>query len=222
VQTTLNLLVSSTHPAGAGVQVGLVELLAERGAAVDGVAGDGSPLMTALGFGYFAAARALAAHGARVDNVLIAAALGRLDVVQARVGEGRVLADPGGGEVKDPDRLALVWAAKYGQTAVVQFLLDRGVPVTAMDDMTPLHWAAARGHMSVIELLLARGAPLEALNEYGGTVLDSTLWFIDNAPVAGVDYARVIRRLVAAGARTDVHPGMRRRVEEVVAHDERR
>jgi len=157
-----------------------------------------------------------------VDNVLVAAGLGRLDVVRERAGSDAVLTDPWRRDISDPDVLALVWAAKYGQTAVVQFLLDRGVPVTVMDDMTPLHWAAARGHMSVIELLLARGAPLEALNEYGGTVLDSTLWFIDNAPVAGVDYARVIRRLVAAGARTDVHPGMRRRVEEVVAHDERR
>jgi Ankyrin repeats (3 copies) len=110
-----------------------------------------------------------------------------------------------------------VWAAKYGHTPVVEFLLDHGVPITVMDDMMPLHWAAAHGHMSVIELLLARGAPLEALNAYGGTVLDSTLWFVANAPVAGVDYARVIRRLIDAGARTDAHPDMQRGVDEVLA-----
>jgi hypothetical protein len=111
----------------------------------------------------------------------------------------------------------LVWAAKYGHTPVVEFLLDAGVPVTATDGMMPLHWAAAHGHMGVIGLLLDRGAPLEALNEHGGTVLDSTLWFVDNAPVSGVDYARVIRRLVDAGARTDVHPDMQRRVDEISA-----
>jgi ankyrin repeat protein len=149
--------------------------------------------------------------------VLVAAGLGRLDVVRARAGEDRVIADPWRGDVADPDSLALVWAAKYGHLPVVEFLLDRGVPITAMDDMMPLHWAAAHGHMSVIELLLARGAPLEALNEYGGTVLDSTLWFVDNAPVHGVDYARVIRRLIDAGARTDVHPDTQRRVDEAVA-----
>jgi hypothetical protein len=110
-----------------------------------------------------------------------------------------------------------VWAAKYGHLPVVELLLDRGVPITAMDDMTPLHWAAAHGHMRVIGLLLARGAPLEALNEYGGTVLDSTLWFVDNAPVPGVDYPSVIRRLLDAGARTDVHPDMQRRVDEALA-----
>jgi ankyrin repeat protein len=203
VQTTLNLLVSSVHPANAGVQAALADLLADRGAAIDGVAGDGSPLMTALAFGYPAAAAVLAARGARVDSVLVAAGLGRLDVVRARAGEGRVLADPWGGEITDPEGLALVWAARYGHLAVVELLLDRGVPSTALGDMTPLHWAAAHGHMSVIELLLARGAPLEVRNEYGGTVLSSTRWFADNAPVAGVDYARVIRRLVDAGARTD-------------------
>ena len=83
--------------------------------------------------------------------------------------------------------------------------------------MTALHWAAAHGDLSLIELMLARGAPLEALNEYGGTVLSSTLWFLDNAPVPGVDYPRVIQRLVDAGARTDVHPDMQRRVDEAIA-----
>ena len=217
-QTTLNLLVSSAHPANAGVQVALVDLLADRGAAVDGVADDGSPLMTALGFGYPAAAHALAARGARVDNVLVAAGLGRLDIVRARTGDVRVIADPWRGDVTDPEELALVWAAKYGHLPVVEFLLDRGVPITVMDDMMALHWAAAaHGHLSVIALLLARGAPLEALNEYGGTVLDSTLWFVTNAPVPGVDYARVIRRLLDAGARTDLHPDMQRRVDEAIA-----
>jgi hypothetical protein len=216
-QTTLNLLVSSVHPASAGVQVALVELLANCGAALDGVADDGSPLLTALGFGYPAAAQALAARGARVDNVLVAAGLGRLEIVRARAGVDRVIADPWRGDVTDPEELALVWAARYGHIEVVEFLLDRGVPVTAMDNMTPLHWAAAHGHMSLIELLLARGAPLEALNAYGGTVLGSTLWFVNNAPVPGVDYTRVIRRLVDAGARTDVHPDMQRRVDEAVA-----
>jgi ankyrin repeat protein len=47
----------------------------------------------------------------------------------------------------------LVWAAKYGHTPVLEFLLDRGVRLTAMDDMMPLHWAAAHGQMSVIDLL---------------------------------------------------------------------
>src|SRR5205085_3626112 len=51
-QTTMNLLVSSTHPAATGVQVPLVHLLVDRGANVNGLANDSSPLVTAIAFGY--------------------------------------------------------------------------------------------------------------------------------------------------------------------------
>jgi Ankyrin repeats (3 copies)/Ankyrin repeat len=191
-QTTINLLVSSAHPAEAGVQSALVELLLDRGAAIDGLENDCSPLMTALGFGYLETAETLVRRGARVDNIAAAAALGRLDLVRDHT----------------PTDQALIWAAKFGRTAVVEVLLDHGADITAREDLMPLHWAAAFGHLDTIDALLARGAPLEARNVYGGTVLDSTLWFVFNAPVPGVDYPSVIRRLIAAGARTDVHPGM--------------
>lgn len=55
-ETTMNLLVSSTHPAGAGVQAALVDVLLDFGAAVNGVADDASPMLTALDFGYLDAA----------------------------------------------------------------------------------------------------------------------------------------------------------------------
>ena len=51
---TLAMLVSSGHPAKAGLQIALAETLLDFGAALEG-AGDGawaSPLMTALAFGY--------------------------------------------------------------------------------------------------------------------------------------------------------------------------
>src|ERR1700730_755859 len=52
--TTMSMLVSSSHPAEAGVQVALVETLLDFGAAIEplGSAKWGSPLMTALAFGY--------------------------------------------------------------------------------------------------------------------------------------------------------------------------
>src|SRR4029453_7538405 len=62
-QTTMNLLVSSTHPADAGLQPSLVELLADFGAAVNGLRDDESPLLTALDFGYIEAAEALVRRG---------------------------------------------------------------------------------------------------------------------------------------------------------------
>ena len=54
--TTLGLLVSSAHPAAAGVQAALVEELCRGGARVDGLDDHGAPLWTAIAFGYTEAA----------------------------------------------------------------------------------------------------------------------------------------------------------------------
>ena len=66
--------------------------------------------------------------------------------------------------------------------------------------MTALHWAAATGMTSVVEELLRRGAPLEARNAWEGTVLGSTLHFATQDPQPGVDYTRIVERLLEAGA----------------------
>jgi ankyrin repeat protein len=206
-QTTMNLLVSSTHPAEAGLQPALVETLLDFGAAVDGLEDDGSPLMTALAFGYVEAAETLAGRGARVDNVMAAAALGRVDLVE------RMIADDGAispslvglywlGLSNDPRshvERAFVWACAYGRTEVVELLLAHGVDPAATDSdgMTGLHWAAANGHLDVVELLIERGAPLETRNRWGGTVLDSTIFF---AMQHRTEHLAVIERLIAAGA----------------------
>ena len=84
-QTTMNLLVSSAHPAIAGLQSALVDVLVDFGAAVNGLKDDETPLFTALDFGYIAPAETLVRRGARVDNVVTAAAMGRLDLVRAYV-----------------------------------------------------------------------------------------------------------------------------------------
>jgi hypothetical protein len=66
--------------------------------------------------------------------------------------------------------------------------------------MTALHWAAASGLTTVVDRLLAMGAPLEVENQWGGSVLNSTLHFALYIPVPGVDYAPIVARLVKAGA----------------------
>jgi hypothetical protein len=218
-QTPLNLLVSSAHPAEAGLQSLLVELLLERGAAIDGLSGDCSPIMTALAFGYQQAAVTLMQRGARISNVVVAASLGRLDLVRDLVIDRTSLAR------EEPLRApywvhippdapgqiarALVAACRFGHAEVARFLLDRGVdPASADHDrMTALHWACAAGLSDIAVLLIGHGAPLEARNTWGGTVLDSTIWFARNAPAAGADYPGLIRRLLAAGANpNEVYP----------------
>jgi ankyrin repeat protein len=215
-QTTLNLLVSSTHPAEAGLQAPLVHLLLDFGAAINGLDDDGSPLVTALAFGYGESADALAGRGARIDNVITAAAVGRLDLVR------RFVVDPAtlraGVPVQGPlwftwpegaraqIELALVWACRFGREPVARFLLDQGVDPAARDGdaMTALHWAAASRCMELVKLLLEKGAPLEVRNTWGGTVLDSTVYFAVNQPMitpcSSHDYPAVIEALLGAGA----------------------
>lgn len=211
-QTTMNLLVSSAHPAGAGLMPALVDVLIDYGAAANGVGDDESPIMTALDFGYGDAAETLAKRGARLDNVVTAAALGRLDLVRRFVVDKNTLA-PGVPLVAPRWRnlladatahieLALAWACKFARADVAEFLLDTGVNPASKDgyDMTALHWAASSGMTSVARRLIELGAPLEALNRWEGTVLASTLHFAIHMPVKDVDYPAILEMLIAAGA----------------------
>lgn len=215
--TTMEMLVSSAHPHAGGVQATLAELLLDFGATINGVKDDGSPLMTALAFHYYDTAVTLVRRGARIDNVISAAALGRVDLVDRMVlPGGRLRGDvplthgPWPKPRADPAvhlGYALAWAATWGHQAVVELLLDRGVDPASRDtDGTALHAAAGYGHMDVARLLIAHGASLETHNSYGGTVLSATIWFARNAPRRGVDYKAVVRELIALGARTDAFP----------------
>jgi ankyrin repeat protein len=167
---TMSMLVSSCHPANAGVQVALVETLVDFGAAVEarGSAQWGSPLMTALAFGYLRAAEALVRRGARVDNIAAAAGLGRL----ADAAQLLATADP------ESRHRALVLAAQHGHVEIVRLLLDAGEdpnrynPDGNHSHSTPLHQSALAGHRAVVQLLVERGARLDIKDTiYQGTPL---------------------------------------------------
>jgi ankyrin repeat protein len=157
--TTMSLLVSSTPPAEAGVQVPLVETLLDHGASLEprGSGAWTSPLMTALAFGFAAAAEALVRRGARVDTVAAAAGLGRL-------AEARALLT--GAAAEDRHR-ALALAAQHGHVEIVGLLLDAGEdpnrynPEGNHAHSTPLHQAVWAGHDGVVRLLVDRGARLD-------------------------------------------------------------
>jgi ankyrin repeat protein len=228
-QTTMNLLVSSAHPAGAGLQPALVDVLVDFGAAVDGLRNDESPMMTALDFGYIDSAETLAKRGARVDNVVGAAALGRLDLVKRFVIDRTTLA-PGvpfvaphwrnlPNDAKTHIQLAFVWACKFARCAVADFFLDLGVDPASQDgyQMTALHWAAPNGCAEVVRRLLALGAPLEHENAWQGTVLGATAHFAIHCPVQGVDYSTVIETLIAAGANVSAaYPSGDERIDDLL------
>ena len=194
---TMSMLVSSSHPANAGVQVALAEALLDFGAAVEaqGSAKWGSPLMTAMAFGSLDAAQALVRRGARVDNLAAAAGLGRLDDA------ARLLpaADPAS------RHQALALAAQHGHVEIVRLLLDAGEdpnrynPEGNHAHSTPLHQAALVGHAAVVRLLVERGARLDIQD----TIYRSTpLGWAMHANQTGIE-----EYLRAQGEKSGAEPG---------------
>jgi len=68
----------------------------------------------------------------------------------------------------------LIRAAHNGHLGCVQFLLDEGCDVDALDmgDNTALHWASMRGHVEIVKVLCARGADRGSRNRQGKTPID--------------------------------------------------
>lgn len=153
--TTMSMLVSSCHPASAGLQVPLLETLLDYGAAFDGPGTKwNSAILTALTFGYLPAAQALYARGAKIESVFVAAGLGLVEKTRALF--------PAANELNRQKALAL--AAQLGQKEVVAFLLAQGEnpnrfnPEGMHSHSTPLHQAVCAGHLEVVQLLIAHGA----------------------------------------------------------------
>jgi ankyrin repeat protein len=167
---TLSMLVSSCHPAKAGLQIALAETLLDSGASIEGTS-DGawrSPLMNALAFGYGETAEALTRRGARVDSLPAAAGLGRL----ADVTRMLPAADA------ESRHRALALAAQHGHVEIVRLLLDAGEDPSRYNPKgnhahsTPLHQAVLAGHDAVVRLLVERGARLDIKDtSHGGTPL---------------------------------------------------
>jgi hypothetical protein len=193
--TALGLVATSIHPKRAGVQLALMELLLNYGAAIDGIAGQRSIVIVALHNGRKEAAEFLASRGARLD-LESAAGVGRLDIVEG-------FFDATGGlkasATKAQLELGFVWACEYGRNDVVEFLLERGVQLDAQQNtgLTGLHWAVVGGQLETVKLLLERGASLEARNRYGGTALGQALWCKSNSH--DVAYMPIIQMLIQAG-----------------------
>jgi Ankyrin repeats (3 copies) len=174
--TTMSMLVSSSHPAEAGQQVPLIELLLEFGAAIEGRGTRkwSGPLDTALTFGMIDAAKVLARHGARID-LPGAAGLGLLDDAARLVPTADAQAR----------HLAVALAAQHGHLEIVRLLLDAGEDPNRYNPQghhahaTPLHQAVLGGHEAVVRLLVERGTRLDVRD----TIWHSTPlgWAVHNA-----------------------------------------
>jgi ankyrin repeat protein len=183
--TTMSMLVSSCHPAKAGVQAALAETLLDYGAALDGPGSAWqSAVVTALAFGYRDTAEVLAQRGAPMNNLAAAAGLGRLEEA------ARLL------PVADSQsrHAALALAAQHGHAEIVRLLLDAGEdpsrynPDGFHSHSTPLHQAVWSDHADVVRLLIERGARLDIRDTvYSGTPLG---WAIHGGRTAMAEYLR--------------------------------
>jgi ankyrin repeat protein len=179
--TTMSMLVSSCHPAEAGLQGKLAELLLDYGAALEGRGSKWhSALLTALTFGYLGTAETLARRGAPIDSIAAAGGLGRLE-------DATRLLPKANGEDR---HIALALAAQLGQVEIVKLLLNAGEdpnrynPDGFHSHATPLHQAVYADHAAVVKLLAERGARLDIRDTiYQGTPLGWAI-YCQKAPIA--------------------------------------
>ena len=72
---------------------------------------------------------------------------------------------------------ALTWAARSGNIAAAQLLLDHGANVNKrnLDGFTPLQWAVMTDSPKLVQMLIDHGAKLQAADRVGWPVSTSNL-----------------------------------------------
>jgi hypothetical protein len=163
----LTLLCSSVHPHDAGVQGALVEVLAAGGADVNEQSC--APLWTAIVWGYPKAADALVRCGARLDNLVLAAAAGDLE-------RTRELVDAPYADLPVPMTTKTLPAAHVLEYALI--------------------YAANCNRYEVVELLLARKPDLSICEPFWNA---SALGVAEHHLPRRPEYARMIELLSESG-----------------------
>ncbi len=186
----------------------IVEMLLSYGADIRQRTSEGAtPLSLAVRYGDAETVELLRRHGAGDEEVspadrLVGASLREDGEEVARIiGEQPGLVD----SLLPRDLRMFVDAGRLGRTEGVRIMLDAGFDIGVRGDegMTALHWACWYGHLETIELLLERAAPLTVKNSYDGDVLSCTVYASREVKLPGVDYGRIVHRLIEAGASVD-------------------
>ena len=157
----------------------VAELLLDRGASIDGTGG-WSPLEEALYWNSQDVMALLIERAAKVQNLRIAAGLGRIDLIENCFNADGSL-KPEAGKINWPfgklDTIAhstsqdqqgivnnaFVYACMHGHIDAAQLLLDKGAEINTIPGGfdyagTGLHYAALNGHRAMVEFLLNHGA----------------------------------------------------------------
>jgi len=111
-----------------------------------------------------------APQGQAADTLITAAQDGDLDRVRRLVTES----DTPGVNMRDNlARTPLIFAASFGDPAIVQELLAAGAEVNSQDTYgwSPLHWAADTNHLAALRALMEQGASVDLQDTEGWTAL---------------------------------------------------
>ena len=166
------------HWAIFGNQVDAVALLLERGAEPDASSASGSPLQLAVISGSVETARLLLDHGAdpnkgeRSTPLIVAAAAGRLDLVELLLANGAETA-----AVTFEGITALHKAAERGHLEIAQKLVDHGADIQAVSEKgrPPIHFAVLGGHDELVGFLRQQGWQPEEVEPVGSLLADADI-----------------------------------------------
>lgn len=149
--TTLLLLLTSHFPKEAGLTGEMVRVLADAGANLY-IGGDYAAVTSAIDCGQRLGALALAEAGVPIDNLLFAAAVGRIDVLETLLSQGTDINT----RYFRAGNTALHAAAALGQEKAVAFLLAHGADPRLRNtnyDSTPAGLARYFGSVEIAELM---------------------------------------------------------------------
>jgi len=95
------------------------------------------------------------------------------------------------------EQISLIDACYYGETEIVEDLLDKGANANSQneDGVTALSYAADRGHEEIVKKLIIHGANVNARSDIGSTPLI-------NASFMG--HLRIVKLLIANGADVNI------------------
>lgn len=193
-----------------GRSLAIVKLLIDRGADVNAIGQNAAtPYYLACLHGRDDVIDLLVAHQASTDlspqrQCIAYASLGQLSQAktsQLQVSQQQLGADAADAFKNECDQ-AFILAGKAGNLSGLQCMLELDFEIGASDGQgfTALHWAAWFGHLDCVTLLIDKGAPVEAENNYGGTVIDSTVWGYANSNGDDRNCREILKLLAAAGA----------------------
>jgi len=166
----------------------MVERLLAAGADLNATTGGRTPLYIAICANRSKTVELLAAKGAQISPIHLAAFLGNSARVKTLI-EGGADANARDGAGFTPLHNAVCGDSKD----VVTLLIEQGADINATGwrQWTPLHHASDVGHTDMVEVLIDHGAKVDLRGENGNTPL---------LLAAGKGHIDVVRRLVAKGA----------------------